>query len=117
MAAAGSVLAGYHEILPLTEEEIAAFFALMAARLAVSVVNSAHRKSLVPDDPYVTASEAPAWAALERLGAIDPQTALEYFRAAAVKVAPIAGRSSLDGSRAELQKEFTFEVTLAARTP
>jgi 4-aminobutyrate aminotransferase-like enzyme len=115
LAAAGSVLAGYHEILPLTEEEIGAFFGLMAARLAVSVVNSAHRKSLVPEDPYVTASEAPAWAALERLAAIDAHAALEYFRAAAVKVAPIAGSISSEGSSATLKRNLTFEETLAAR--
>jgi len=115
LAAAGSVLAGYHEILPLTEEEIAAFFALMAARLAVSVVNSAHRKSLVPDDPYVTASEAPAWAALERLAATDSRTALEYFRAAAGQVAPLAGRRSSDGSGGSLKNNLTLEETLEAR--
>jgi 4-aminobutyrate aminotransferase-like enzyme/Ser/Thr protein kinase RdoA (MazF antagonist) len=115
LAAAGAVLAGYHEILPLTVEEIAAFFALMAVRLAVSVVNSAHRKTLVPDDPYVTASEAPAWAALERLAAIDAQTALKYFRTTAGKVAPIAGGKSMDASSAAVKKEFTFEETLAAR--
>jgi len=115
LAAAASVLAGYHEILPLSEEEIAAFFALMGARLAVSVVNSAHRKSLVPDDPYVTASEAPAWAALERLAVIDSRTAEEYFRAAASKVAPIAGGKSSDGSGGSLSRELTFEESLAAR--
>jgi 4-aminobutyrate aminotransferase-like enzyme/Ser/Thr protein kinase RdoA (MazF antagonist) len=115
LAAAGAVLAGYHEVLPLKDEEIAAFSALMGARLAVIVVNSAHRKLLVPDDPYVTASEAPAWAALERLAAIDSRTALEYFRAAAGKVAPIAGGKPMGGSGADLQKEFTFEETLAAR--
>src|SRR5258707_539121 len=115
LAAAGSVLAGYHEILPLTEEEIAAFFALMAARLAVSVVNSAHRKSLVPDDPYVTASEAPAWEALERLTAIDSHTAKEYFRAAAGKVAPIAGKKSSDGSSAGMNKDLSVEDSLVAR--
>src|SRR5258707_2130340 len=115
LAAAGSVLAGYHEILPLTEEEIAAFFALMAARLAVSVVNSTHRKSLVPDDPYVTASEAPAWEALERLTAIDSHTAKEYFRAAAGKVAPIAGKKSSDGSSAGMKKDLSVEDSLVAR--
>jgi 4-aminobutyrate aminotransferase-like enzyme/Ser/Thr protein kinase RdoA (MazF antagonist) len=115
LAAAGSVLAGYHEILPLKEEEIAAFFPLMGARLAVSVVNSAHRKSLVPDDPYVTASEAPAWAALDRLAAIDSRTAQEYFRTVAVKVAPIAGGISSDGSSAALKRNLTFEEALAAR--
>jgi 4-aminobutyrate aminotransferase-like enzyme/Ser/Thr protein kinase RdoA (MazF antagonist) len=115
LAAAGSVLGGYHGILPLTEEEIAAFFALMGARLAVSVVNSAYRKSLVPDDPYVTVSEAAAWAALERLAAIDSRTAQEYFRAAAGKVAPIAGREASGGSGGGLKRNLTFEETLAAR--
>ncbi len=70
LAAASSVLAGYHQRFPLNEDEVAALFPLMAARLAVSVVNSAHRKSLLPGDPYVTVTEAQAWAALERLAQI-----------------------------------------------
>jgi 4-aminobutyrate aminotransferase-like enzyme len=49
-------------------------------RLAVSVTNSAHRKSLVPDDPYVTISEAPAWEALERLAGVHPRFAQYSFR-------------------------------------
>src|SRR6202040_2524463 len=80
-----------------------------------SVVNSAHRKSLVPDDPYVTASEAPAWAALVRLAAIDSRTAEEYFRAAASNVSPIAGGKSLSGSGGSLKKDLTVEEALAAR--
>ena len=115
LAAAEAVLAGYHQVFPLHDEEIAAFFPLMAARLAVSVVNSGHRKSLVRDDPYVTVSEEPAWAALERLASIDSRSALEYFRSAAGKVAPIAGREHASGLGAELTKEFTFEESLAAR--
>src|SRR6267142_1776016 len=115
LAPAAAVLAGYHGIMPLREEEIAAFFSLMAARLAVSVVNSAHRKSLVADDPYVTVSEELAWAALERLSAIDPRTAREYFRAAAGKVAPVASGTFRDGVDTGLKKEFTFEESLAAR--
>ena len=70
ICAAGSVLAGYHRRFPLNDDEIAVFFTLMAARLAVSVINSAHRKSLIPNDPYVTVTEAPAWGALERLAKI-----------------------------------------------
>ena len=115
LAAAGAVLTGYHQVLPLHDEEIATFFPLMAARLAVSVVNSAHRKSLVRDDPYITVSEEPAWAALGRLASIDSRSALEYFRAAAGKVAPIAGRNRTSGLGVELRKEFTFEESLAAR--
>lgn len=82
ITAAVGVLAAYHRQLPLNEAEIAAFFALMCGRLAFSVVNSAHRQSLVPDDPYVTVTEAPAWAALERLAAISPRLAHYSFRAA-----------------------------------
>jgi 4-aminobutyrate aminotransferase-like enzyme/Ser/Thr protein kinase RdoA (MazF antagonist) len=115
LAAAGAVLAGYHQVLPLHDEEIAAFFPLTGARLAVSVVNSAHRKSLVRDDPYITVSEERAWAALERLASIDARSALESFRAAAGKVAPIAGRNSTSRVGAELTKEFTVEESLAAR--
>jgi 4-aminobutyrate aminotransferase-like enzyme/Ser/Thr protein kinase RdoA (MazF antagonist) len=115
VAAAGAVLAGYYGTLPLRDEEIAAFFALMGARLAVSVINSAHRKSLLPDDPYVTVSEEPAWAALKRLAGIDARAAREYFRAAAGRVAPIAGSKSSDGSGADLKKEFTFQESLATR--
>jgi 4-aminobutyrate aminotransferase-like enzyme/Ser/Thr protein kinase RdoA (MazF antagonist) len=82
LSAASAVLSGYHRVLPLTNEELAAFFPLMAARLAVSVVNSAHRKSLIPDDPYVTVTEDHAWAALERLSKINPRLAHYTFRAA-----------------------------------
>jgi 4-aminobutyrate aminotransferase-like enzyme/Ser/Thr protein kinase RdoA (MazF antagonist) len=115
LAAAGAVLTGYHQVLPLYDEEIAAFFPLVAARLAVSVVNSAHRKSLVRDDPYITVSEEPAWAALEHLASIDARSALEYFRAAAGKVAPIAGRKHTSGVGTDLTKELTIEESLAAR--
>src|SRR3989442_2042292 len=62
--------------------ELSVLFALIGARLAVSVTNSAHRKTVKPDDPYVTVSEAPAWEALERLAKIHPRFAHYTFRAA-----------------------------------
>jgi 4-aminobutyrate aminotransferase-like enzyme len=49
-------------------------------RLAVSVTNSAIRKAMRPDDPYVTVSEAPAWQALERWAGIHPRVAHYAFR-------------------------------------
>jgi 4-aminobutyrate aminotransferase-like enzyme/Ser/Thr protein kinase RdoA (MazF antagonist) len=82
LPAASAVLAAYHKEFPLNENEIAAFFPLLCARLAVSVINSAHRQSLVPNDPYVTVSEAPAWQALERLAKIHPRFAHYAFRSA-----------------------------------
>jgi 4-aminobutyrate aminotransferase-like enzyme/Ser/Thr protein kinase RdoA (MazF antagonist)/murein DD-endopeptidase MepM/ murein hydrolase activator NlpD len=76
------VVAGYHKVLPLREVEIAALFPLICARLGVSVINSAYRRSVLPDDPYVTVSEAPAWAALARLANIHPRLARYSFRSA-----------------------------------
>ena len=82
LRAAAAVEAGYHEVFPLEEREIAALYALIGMRLAVSVTNSAHRKTVKPGDPYVTVSEAPAWEALERLARIHPRLAHYTFRAA-----------------------------------
>ena len=82
LQAAAAIVAGYHKAFPLEEPELSVLFPLIAARLAVSVVNSACRKLLKPDDPYVTVSEAPAWQTLQRLAEIHPHLAHYTFRAA-----------------------------------
>jgi len=111
LSAAESVLAGYHECFHLNDDEIAVFFTLMATRLAVSVINSAHRTALIPDDPYVTITEAPAWAALERLARIPLLQANDRFFAAASS--PDNARpSNRSGSTESLP---TFEQSLSTR--
>jgi Ser/Thr protein kinase RdoA (MazF antagonist) len=80
LAAAAQVVAGYHSVFPLEEKEIALLYPLICARLCVSVTNSAYRKTLEPDDPYVTISEQPAWDALQRLAALHPRFAHYTFR-------------------------------------
>ena len=80
IAAAASLVEGFHSVFPLQETELAILFPLICMRLAVSIVNSAHRKTLVPDDPYVIISEAPAWEALARLAGIHPRFAHYVFR-------------------------------------
>jgi 4-aminobutyrate aminotransferase-like enzyme/Ser/Thr protein kinase RdoA (MazF antagonist) len=82
LQAATAIVAGYHGAFPLNELELSVLYALIGARLAVSVTNSAHRKTLKPDDPYVTVSEEPAWEALERLAEIHQRFAHYTFRAA-----------------------------------
>lgn len=82
LGAVESVLRGYLEALHLEEEEVDALFPLVSMRLCVSVVHSAHRRRLRPDDEYVTVSEAPAWRALERLYEVDPGFARYRLRAA-----------------------------------
>ena len=61
-----ALVKGYHAVRPLTEAEIALVYPLVLTRLAVSVTNAAITKKLKPDDPYVTVTEAPAWAFLRR---------------------------------------------------
>jgi len=82
LEAAAAIVAGYHGAFLLNELELSVLYALIGARLAVSVTNSAHRKTIKPSDPYVTVSEAPAWEALERLEQIQPRFAHYTFRAA-----------------------------------
>jgi 4-aminobutyrate aminotransferase-like enzyme/Ser/Thr protein kinase RdoA (MazF antagonist) len=63
LAAIIHVVEGYSDLQP---KEIDALFPLILLRLAVSVVNAAHRKTIL-NDPYVTVSERPAWDALRTL--------------------------------------------------
>ncbi|HXJ05069.1 MAG TPA: aminotransferase class III-fold pyridoxal phosphate-dependent enzyme [Candidatus Acidoferrum sp.] len=80
LPAASAVVAGYHNAFPLTDIEISLLYALIGMRLAVSVTNSAYRRSLFHDDPYVTVSEAPAWEALEKWARVHPRFAHYSFR-------------------------------------
>jgi 4-aminobutyrate aminotransferase-like enzyme/Ser/Thr protein kinase RdoA (MazF antagonist) len=82
LASAAAVIAGYHGAFPLDEEELKLLYPLIAMRLAVSVTNSAYRKTLSPDDDYVTISERPAWNALEQWAHVHPRFAHYAFREA-----------------------------------
>jgi len=82
LQAATAIVGGYHGAFRLDELEVSVLYVLIGARLAVSVTNSAHRKTIKPDDPYVTVSEASAWEGLERLEKIRPRFAHYTFRAA-----------------------------------
>src|SRR5262249_860134 len=82
LAAASALVSGFHQTFPLDEAELGVLFPLSERGLAVRVVNSACRKMVVPDDPYVTVSEEPAWEALSCLANIHPRFAHYAFRQA-----------------------------------
>lgn len=82
LPAAAAVVSGFHQTCPVTDAELSALFPLIEMRLALSVVNSACRKKLLPADPYVTVSEESAWEALERLSKIHPRFAHYTLRQA-----------------------------------
>lgn len=106
LAAIASVVTGFNRALALNEDEVAVLSPLVTMRLAVSVVNSALRQQARPDDPYVTVSEAPAWAALERLDAIHPRFAHAVLRSAC-GLEPVPDAARLVAWLATHRAEFT----------
>ena len=80
---AAGLVAGYHAQLPLSEDELAAVYPLVCARLCLSVVHSARSILADPENTYITVSEAPAWRLIQRLLGTHPETAEARFRKAA----------------------------------
>lgn len=80
--AAARVIGGYHAVHPLAETELELLYDLVAMRLCTSVALSAHRRTRFPDHAYLTVSEGPAWAALERLAHTSPRLFLYGLRSA-----------------------------------
>lgn len=93
IGAAAAIAAGFHAEYPLLEQELDLLFDLIAMRLVTSVTLSAQRKEKTADNPYLLVSEAPAWALLRRLDAINRGFATAIFRHA-------CGYDALPGARA-----------------
>jgi 4-aminobutyrate aminotransferase-like enzyme/Ser/Thr protein kinase RdoA (MazF antagonist) len=78
--AAVAIVKGYHGQLVLNENEIRVLFDLICMRLCISVCNCAYQRSLEPDNDYLSISELPAWALLEKLKNIPHDFAHFVFR-------------------------------------
>ncbi len=79
---AAHVISGYHQAYPLQEVELELLYDLVIARLCSSVLVSAYRTTVEPENEYLRISEAPAWALLNRLYAGSRSLALYRFREA-----------------------------------
>ena len=79
---ASIILKSYHSKLPIEENEIKVLYYLIAARLSVSVCNSAHSRKINPDNTYASVSEKPAWNMLYRWLSINPIEAENTFKEA-----------------------------------
>ena len=82
LAAAAAVVAGYHDIHPLTEPELSALFSLTCMRLCVSACMAARQQADRPEDEYLGISQGPIGTTLPLLAAIHPRFAHYTFRAA-----------------------------------
>ena len=76
------ILKSYHSVLPLEEKEIQVLYYLIAARLCISICNSAYSKQVNPDNQYATGSEKQAWQMLHKWLRINPIKAENIFREA-----------------------------------
>jgi len=79
---ASNIIESYHKILALEEKELSILYYLIAARLCISVCNSAHSKKVNPGNEYAFISEKPAWKFLNHWMNINPITAENRFRLA-----------------------------------
>lgn len=77
-----TVAGGYHGVAPLSEAELACLWPALRARLAVSVCVAAEQRAAEPDNEYLSVSEAPAWAALERSAHLPASLAEAAIRSA-----------------------------------
>ena len=82
LEAAVHIVRGYHEFYPLRESELDILFFLICGRLCISVTMSAHHQTLEPENEYITVSEKPAWALLEKLLEVSPERAGNEFKQA-----------------------------------
>ena len=63
---------GYHDVFPLRENEIEVLFNVMAARMCMSLLHSAHAASKKKDTEYIKISERPMWQLLRKWITINP---------------------------------------------
>jgi len=89
---AGIAVAAFHARAPLQDAELEALLPCVAARNCQTVLNSAHRHKLDPDDAYVLLSAEPAWRLLTVLDAIEPGVAAGVLRKACFGEKPVAQR-------------------------
>jgi len=79
-SAAAALVSGYHETLPLLEQELGVTMALVRARLGQSVCIAAWRRHKGEADEYHLVSEQPAWRLLTELDSVPDAIATGILR-------------------------------------
>jgi len=82
LATAAKMVQGYHQVYPLTKQELAALFSLVCLRLCTSVAMAAYQQQQRPNDEYLTISQQPIRHTLPKLAQIHPRFAEATFRQA-----------------------------------
>ena len=109
--AAVAIIKGYHAQLPLSEVEISVLFDFICMRLCMSVCICAWQRSIEPDNEYLSISERPAWALLEKLKNI-PSSFAHYLFREACGLAPVPQTAALEQWLERHQAEFSPVVDI-----
>lgn len=81
LAAPGEMIAAFHAVCPLTEDELLVLPDLIAARLMLTIAISSWRAQRHPDNAgYILRNQPIAWRGLARLDALEPEMAVAYLR-------------------------------------
>ncbi|MEM1321558.1 MAG: aminotransferase class III-fold pyridoxal phosphate-dependent enzyme [Bacteroidota bacterium] len=81
MDAACQLVEGFHQVMPLQEQELEVLFPLIAARLLISMCSSSKGLQEDPENDYLRVSAAPGLRLLHQLKSYAPQLAHYRFRA------------------------------------
>ncbi|WP_428229858.1 aminotransferase class III-fold pyridoxal phosphate-dependent enzyme [Flavobacterium sp.] len=82
LAVAATIVEGYHKVYALRKQELDLLYYLIAARLCISVTQSAYNASLDSNNEHHFITEKPAWDLLYKLIEINPIKAQDTFRKA-----------------------------------
>ncbi len=80
LEAAAAVVAGYHRVLPLAEDEIAALYPFMTMRLCLSVAIGAQQQAAERDNDYLRISQRAVRDLLGALAGVHPRLAHAVLR-------------------------------------
>ena len=93
LAAAATVVEGYHRARPLSDLELEVLYPMILARLVVSAVNAAVQRGAAPDNSYLQVSDTLVWRLLGQLGEVHPRFGWYRLRqAAGAQPCPASGR-------------------------
>jgi 4-aminobutyrate aminotransferase-like enzyme len=108
-------LKAYHQIIPLEMKELELLYYLIAARLCISVCQSAQSRKVNPENGYASISEKAAWSMLRKWVTINPIGAANTFKQA-VNL-PIDEVPSVESQILRRQQFISPLVSISYRKP
>jgi Ser/Thr protein kinase RdoA (MazF antagonist) len=82
VAVGGAIARSYHARLPLQEAEIDVLYALVGARMSMSMCYAAYNARAKSGDAYQQVTAAPAWQLLQKLAELPPERVCAAWRQA-----------------------------------